>query len=113
MSWQDILNGLNEVLGALMILTSVRRLYRDKHTRGVHPWHMTYSVWCGLWFTYYYWHLEQWFSLICDVIYFSGVASWAYLSAYYALRERAQAVANADQTGKILQLPRRRSSLRP
>lgn len=58
----DIINGLFEFFGAVVIMLNVRALYRDKVVKGVH-WGVTgfFAAW-GLWNLFYYPSLDQWFS---------------------------------------------------
>ena len=66
----DLLNGLFEFCGALMLTQNVKRLHKDKVVRGVH-WMPTlfFASW-GVWNLYYYPSLDQWWSFLggCAIV---------------------------------------------
>lgn len=60
--WQDLVNGLLEVLGGGAVGLSVLRLMRDRRVAGV-DWRTSafFMLW-GIWNLYYYPSLGQYFS---------------------------------------------------
>lgn len=87
MSTQDTINAALELCGSLVVGSSVRRLWHDGRVRGVHPWHVVYSVVSSWWFVYYYAHLDQLFSAVCAVLYVCTVGTWALLMVLFFIRE--------------------------
>ena len=64
----DLVNGLFELLGAVVLWFNVIRVRKDKHVKGMNPWTTVfYSGW-GFWNMYYYPALDQWLS------FFGGLA---------------------------------------
>ena len=87
--WQDAVNASLEIVGGAMVCASIRRLVRDKRVRGIHPSHVAYSVASGIWFVYYYAHLDQLLSFWCALAYAAAVSTWAVLMVAYCARELA------------------------
>lgn len=58
----DLINGLFELGGAILLWLNVMRLHRDKCVRGVHPAPTVFFACWGLWNLLYYPSLGQWFS---------------------------------------------------
>ncbi len=58
----DLINGLFELIGSVMLWANVYRLYQDKRTHGV-TWYATgfFMVW-GLWNLVFYPSLDCWWS---------------------------------------------------
>lgn len=62
MTTPDLVNGLFEFIGSIMLWKNVYQLNKDKQVRGVH-WGPTGFFWVwGLWNLYFYPHLNQWLS---------------------------------------------------
>ena len=82
-SWPDIINGSSELFGAVLLLTNVVRLHRDKFVQGVH-WTPTafFTAW-GLWNLFYYPHLGQWFSFVGGLAIVVVNAIWLGQFVYY------------------------------
>jgi hypothetical protein len=82
----DVVNGLFECIGALVLSINVRQLLKDKVLRGVHiaPT-VFYTLW-GVWNLYYYPTLDQWFSFAGGVAVVLVNAAWVILAVYYARR---------------------------
>lgn len=79
----DLINGLFELLGSLVLWRNVRQLYVDKMIRGVH-WTATgfFAAW-GYWNLYYYPSLDQWWSFAggCSIVLANTV--WLGQMLYY------------------------------
>lgn len=50
----DLVNGLLEVGGAVVLTANVVRLHRDQEVRGVSPWPTAFFTLWGLWNCYFY-----------------------------------------------------------
>lgn len=79
----DILNGLFEFGGSLMIWLNVRALMRDRQVRGV-CWPVTAFFWSwGLWNLYYYPSLHQWASFAGGACICAANCAWLILAVKY------------------------------
>lgn len=58
----DMINGLFELFGSLMLWTNVRQLYKDKEIKGVNWWTVVFFTSWGIWNLFYYPSLGQWWS---------------------------------------------------
>lgn len=83
MSWQDVVNGSYELLGAPFILLSVCKLYKDKKVQGVSWVHAGFFTTWGLWNLYYYPHLGQWCSFFGGIAIVAVNAVWLGQLIYY------------------------------
>lgn len=66
----DLINGLFEFGGSVLLWMNVRQLMRDRGHRGVYvPATAFFAVW-GLWNLYYYPNLGQWLSFAggCSIV---------------------------------------------
>lgn len=77
--WQDAINGSIELLGAVAVLLSARRVCRDGGAKGVHPTHVGYGITVNFWSVYYYWHISQTISFCCGVVFCAAISAWAWL----------------------------------
>ncbi len=88
MSWQDIVNGSYEMLGAPFILLSIINLYKCKQVRGVTWWHPAFFGTWSLWNLYYYPHLGQWFSFFGGILISLTTCVWLGMMLYYIRKEK-------------------------
>ena len=79
----DLINGLFEFFGSLVLWMNVRQLYLDKKVRGV-TWSATafFMTW-GYWNLYYYPHLGQWCSFAGGVSIVVANTVWLGQMLYY------------------------------
>ena len=80
----DLVNGLFEFLGSVLLWKNVYQLYLDKMTRGVH-WTATgfFAVW-GYWNLYYYYpRLDQWWSFAGGISIVIANTIWLSQMLYY------------------------------
>ena len=79
----DLINGLFEFAGSVVLWMNVRALYLDKHVAGVR-WHATafFMSW-GFWNLWYYPALNQWWSFAggCSIAIANAV--WLGQMLYY------------------------------
>lgn len=78
MDKSDLVNGLFELFGALSVWMHVKRIMRDKQSRGVDPFATAFFTAWGFWNLYYYPHLHQWLSFTGGVAIVCGNAVWLY-----------------------------------
>ncbi|RLD07556.1 MAG: hypothetical protein DRI65_04445 [Chloroflexota bacterium] len=88
MSWQDLVNGAYEMLGAPFIVLSIMNLLREKAVKGV-DWRAVafFSTW-SMWNLYYYPHLEQWASFLGGILIAAANLVWLVLMVYYIRKEK-------------------------
>lgn len=83
MSWPDLVNGLFELCGGLLLFRNCFVLHRDKMVRGV-SWSVTafFAAW-GYWNLFYYPHLDQWMSFAGGVVIVTANSIWVVMAIYY------------------------------
>jgi len=81
--WQDIVNGLYESLGGIMLWNNVRILYKQKKVKGVSVLSTAFFTTWGIWNLYYYPHLEQWWSFAGGLVIVSANVVWVYFALKY------------------------------
>jgi hypothetical protein len=81
----DLINGLFEFVGALLLLLNVRRLAQDKKISGVH-WGPTvfFTAW-GVWNLFYYPSLDQRWSFLGGVCLVAVNLIWLLQLCYFAV----------------------------
>ena len=84
----DLINGLFELCGSLVLWRNVYTLHKDKGYLGVH-WMTTgfFALW-GYWNMYYYPSLNQWLSFVggCSITIANTV--WLIQMLYYGRKEK-------------------------
>ena len=88
MSWPDLVNGMFEMTGGLLICLSIRRLHVDRVVRGVSAWPVAFFAAWGLWNLFYYPILGQWFSLAGGVLITVANVAWIAQMLYHLSREK-------------------------
>lgn len=83
----DMINGLFELGGGLLICLSIRRLHIDKVVRGVSVLPVTFFAAWGYWNLYFYPHLDQWWSFIGGLMVVGANTIWVLQMLYYIRRE--------------------------
>lgn len=79
----DIMNGLFEAAGGLLVLNHCRAVLRDKTVAGVSIVSTSlFAVW-GIWNLYYYPHLDQWASFTGGLVIVTANTLWVYLMLKY------------------------------
>ena len=83
MDTNDLINGLFESGGSIVIWLNVLKLYKDRVVKGVYyPIWIFYSWW-GLWNLYYYPSLGQWISFTAGLAIVAGNIVWSIMAFYY------------------------------
>ena len=79
----DLINGLFELGGGLLIAMNVRQILKDKTVKGVY-WPATafFTAW-GLWNLYFYPSLGQWLSFAGGLVIVTFNTLWIGLTIYY------------------------------
>lgn len=79
----DLINGMFEFIGGIMIWSNVFVLLKDKKVMGVNVWAtVVFNLW-GFWNLYYYPSLNQWASFIGGLVIVLGNTSWVLLAYKY------------------------------
>jgi len=79
----DLINGLFESIGGILIWLNVVSILKDKEVKGVNLWaSLFYSIW-AVWSLFYYGALSQWWSLIGDAVILGGNVIWLWLAIRY------------------------------
>ena len=82
MNLADVVNGLFEFGGSLVLWLNVRQIYRDKGYQGVTSLATLFFMAWGYWNLYYYPSLGQWAS------FFGGISIVAANTAWFGLMMR-------------------------
>ena len=79
----DIVNGLFELVGSILVWTNVYKLHKDKKISGIF-WPVTafFATW-GFWNLYYYPSLGQMWSFYGGLILVVGNTIWVIMAVYY------------------------------
>jgi hypothetical protein len=87
MQFNDLVNGLFELFGAVLTWINVKKLYKDKTVKGVYwPVWAFFSCW-GLWNLYYYPSVAHYFSFFSGIFLVSGNITWSIMACYYIYNE--------------------------
>lgn len=82
----DLINGLFEFVGGLLILNHCRAVLRDKAVAGVSIVStIVFTLW-GVWNLYYYPALNQWWSFCGGLLIVAANALWVALMFRYRAR---------------------------
>ena len=92
MNWQDLINGLFEMLGCFFIMLHIHRLLKDKKVRGISVVAFTYFTLWGFWNIYYYPHLDQWLSFVGGTSIAIVNAVYVLLILYYIRKEKNESI---------------------
>lgn len=82
----DMINGIFELVGAVVLWFNVVQIRKDKRVKGMNPWTTVFfSAW-GFWNLYYYPSLDQWMSFFGGLAIVSVNLIWLIHVFYYKLR---------------------------
>jgi hypothetical protein len=79
----DLLNGVFEMLGGLLVLNHCRAVLRDKAVAGVSTFSTSIFTLWGVWNLYYYPSLGQWCSFAGGLVIVTANALWLTLMLKY------------------------------
>ena len=87
MQFNDIGNGLFELIGGLLQVRNAYQIYKDKQVKGVYwPAWLFFTAW-GYWNIFYYPSLGQWFSFSGGVLIALANTVWVSLAYYYTRKK--------------------------
>jgi uncharacterized membrane protein YfcA len=90
MTLPDLVNGLFELLGGVLIAVNCMRLHRDKVVRGVNVWVTVFFTSWGFWNVWYYPFLDQWLSFAGGLVIVAANCVWVSMAVYYTRLERGR-----------------------
>lgn len=92
MSLPDVVNGVFEGVGGLMLFADCLRLWWEKAIAGVNWQVRAFFLAWGVWNLFYYPHLDQWFSFGGGLLIVIANAIWVALAVHYSRKNRAPPV---------------------
>lgn len=88
----DLINGLFESIGGVLLFLNVLRIVKDKRVQGLSLIPVSFwSLW-GFWNLFYYPHLDQWVSFAGGLLVVGMNTIWVCLAAWYSWRQYAPMV---------------------
>jgi hypothetical protein len=84
----DLINGLFECIGGLLVWINVARIVKDKRVHGISCWVQAFFTAWGFWNLYYYPSLNQWCSFWGGAVMSIGNTAWVVLAMKYSLANR-------------------------
>ena len=90
MHWNDIGNGLFELVGAFFTWSNYFKLRKDRELKGIYWPLIAFMTLWGFWNLFYYPSLGQWFSFAGGAVLMLGNALWVNLAlkVKYVSKER-------------------------
>jgi hypothetical protein len=82
-SLPDLVNGLFELLGGVVLIFNCLRMHKDKQLKGVNIWVTVFFNAWGFWNIYYYPHLNQWLSFFGGLSITTANTIWVLMAIYY------------------------------
>lgn len=79
----DLINGLFECIGGILICSNCYRLYKDKKVMGVNISVTAFFTSWGIWNLYFYPHNNLWLSFIGGLVIVISNSIWIGMSIYY------------------------------
>lgn len=86
----DLINGLFEACGGLLMLLDIKVIIRDRAVRGVYwPSRIFFLVWGG-WNVYFYSYYDHIWSWLGGAFMLAVNAVWVFLAWYYSRKQRME-----------------------
>lgn len=79
----DLVNGLFELFGGILLCLNIRRLYKDKKVTGVSWIPVAFFTSWGLWNLYFYPALNCWASFVGGIVVVTANAAWLGMAWWY------------------------------
>ena len=79
----DIINSILISIAGGFISVSVLKLYKDKLVHGVSPVHVGFFTAYGFWHVYFFYSLDQWWSVMGGVVATTMNTIWFIMLIYY------------------------------
>lgn len=84
----DLINGLFELVGSIMLWRNVSALRKSKEVKGVSVATFAFFMGWGYWNIFYYTNLDQWLSFVGGVSVVVANTTWVVLAVYYGRRAK-------------------------
>lgn len=94
----DLINGLFELVGGLLLAINVRRLWIDREIAGISPWPVAFFTSWGFWNLFFYPHLACWWSFAGGLLVVAANAAWLVLLATLAIKDASTALPDKIKT---------------
>ena len=82
----DVINSMFCVGAGLLVWLNVKKLYTDKLVLGYNWKVQAFFAAFGYWHLYYFFTLEQWFTLFAGCLLTAGNSTWVVMAIYYQRR---------------------------
>ncbi len=79
----DLINGLFELFGGMLILINIRQVLKDRKVHGVHWLPLSFFTAWGFWNLFYYSNLSQFYSLLGGLVMVVLNTVWLALLVYF------------------------------
>jgi hypothetical protein len=86
MIWQDLINGIFESGGGILLAINCLRLYRDKRIQGVSIIPTAFFMLWGYWNLYFYPHYGAWVSFFGGIGVVTSNTIWVVMMIHYSRR---------------------------
>ena len=83
----DLINGLFELFGGILMFGNCYKIWSDKQVRGSSVYIAFFFTSWGYWNLYYYPSLNQWLSFFGGVLIVIGNTIWVSFAVYYSQKE--------------------------
>lgn len=87
MHW-DLINGLFELVGGMLVWLNVRRLLIDRQVKGVSWSAYTFFAGWGVWNLFYYPALHQWISFAGGILLVGASLTWSIVAVFIILNNK-------------------------
>jgi uncharacterized membrane protein YfcA len=84
----DIINGIFELGGGILLIINCFKLYKDKEVKGVSISVCAFFTVWGCWNLYFYPSLGQWVSFAGGVLLVTVNLVWVFMAIYYSNKEQ-------------------------
>jgi hypothetical protein len=100
MQVNDVVNGMFECVGGVLLWGSVRKLWEDREVKGVYwPAWLFYGVW-GVWNLVYYPSLDQWCGFVGGLVVTTANITW--VVSYLLIRRCRSPCVHVPDLGEML-----------
>ena len=83
MNVPDLINGLFEAFGGILLCINIYRLLKDKRVQGVSLVPVSFFTLWGCLNLFYYPHLNQWISFMGGILVVLANTTWILMAIYY------------------------------
>lgn len=84
----DLINGLFELVGGVLLALNVRRLWIDREIAGISPWPVAFFTSWGVWNLFFYPALGCWWSFAGGLLLVAANTAWLALLTALLISKR-------------------------